>query len=125
MKQFLIKSTILTLSVLLAGVALYATILKEYYISVLPVVLFFFFIFTNLVHAYLLKSAGKSNTGFAARNMAVSFLKMFFYLVVAVVYIALNKDVAKIFIVNFLTLYVIFTIFEVYEYSKFVRRPVK
>ena len=122
MKQFIIKSTILTVILFVIGAILYASVLKEFFIPVLPLIVVFFYIITNLVHAYLLRSAGKSNSGFAARNMAVSFLKMFFYFVVAIVFVILHRENAKVFIANFLVLYVVYTIFEVYEFSKFVRQ---
>jgi hypothetical protein len=54
--------------------------------------------------------------------MAISFLKMFFYLAVAVVYALLNREYAKIFLANFLVLYAIYTTFEVMQFSKFVRQ---
>jgi len=54
--------------------------------------------------------------------MAISFLKMFFYLILAIVYAFLNREFAKIFLVNFLLLYAIYTTFEVFQISKFVRQ---
>lgn len=54
--------------------------------------------------------------------MAISFIKMFFYLALAVVYALLNREYAKIFLVNFLVLYAIYTTFEVMQFSKFVRQ---
>jgi len=70
----------------------------------------------------LLKIAVKSGSRFTSQYMAVSFLKMFFYLIVAVVYALLNREYAKVFLVNFLVLYVIYTTFEVLLFSKFVRQ---
>lgn len=122
MKQFLIKSTILTVILFSIGAILYATVLKEFFIPVIPLIVVFFYIITNLVHAYLLRSAGKSNSGFAARNMAVSFLKMFFYLVVAIVFVILNRENAKVFIANFLVFYIIYTVFEVSEFLKKIKQ---
>jgi multisubunit Na+/H+ antiporter MnhG subunit len=122
MKSFLVKSTILTVIVLILGAILYSTVFNQFYRSILPIVLAFFYILTNLVHAYLLNIAGKSGSRFTARYMAISFLKMFFYLAVVIVFVIINKEDAKIFLVNFLLLYVFYTIFEVYEISNFVRQ---
>lgn len=122
MKSFLVKSTVLTVIVLILGSILYYTVFNQFYRSILPGVLAFFYILTNLVHAYLLNIAGKSGSRFTAQYMAISFIKMFFYLTVVIVFVIINKEDAKIFLVNFLLLYVVYTIFEVYEISNFVRQ---
>lgn len=122
MKSFLLKSTILTVIVLILGAILYYTVFNQFYRSILPGILAFFYILTNLVHAYLLNIAGKSGSRFTAQYMAISFIKMFFYLAVVIVFVITNKEDAKIFLVNFLLLYVVYTIFEVYEISNFVRQ---
>lgn len=122
MKAFLIKSSILTVIIFILGSILYTTILKPYYLSVLPFFVLFFYAVTNLVHAYLLKIAVKSGSKFTSQYMAVSFLKMFFYLAVAIVFVIFNKELAKPFLLNFLLLYIIYTFIEVFEFSKLVRQ---
>lgn len=122
MKSFLIKSTVLTVIVLLMGTILYSTVFNQFYRPISPAILAFFYILTNLVHAYLLNIAGKSGSRFSAQYMAISFIKMFFYLAIVIVFVIINKEDAKIFLVNFLLLYVVYTIFEVYEISNFVRQ---
>ena len=122
MKRFIIQSTVLTIIVFIVGTVIYSTILQPYYSLVLPFTVLFFYLVTNLVHAYLLKIAVKSGSRFTSQYMAVSFLKMFFYLVVAVIYALLNREYAKIFLANFLLLYAIYSTFEVLLFSKFVRQ---
>jgi hypothetical protein len=125
MKSFIKKSTILTIIVSLLGAILYSTLLSTYYLAILPFAVILFYILTNLVHAYLLKMAVSSGSRFTSHYMASSFLKMFFYLAVAILYALINKENAKIFLVNFLFLYVIYTTFEVVELSKVVRKKNK
>jgi len=122
MKRFIIQSTVLTIIVFIVGTIVYSTILQPYYRLVLPFTVLFFYLVTNLVHAYLLKIAVKSDARFTSQYMAVSFLKMFFYLMVAIVYAFVNREYAKIFLANFLLLYVVYTTFEVLLFSKFVRQ---
>lgn len=121
MKKFLLQSTILTVAVIIAGAILYTTLLAEYYKSVLLFAVLFFFVATNLIHSFLLKIAVKSGSRFSSHYMAISFFKMFFYLLVAVIYALINREFAKIFLANFLVLYVIYTTFEVIQFSRFVR----
>ena len=122
MKSFLIKSTTLTAIVFVIGVIFYSTFLKSYYIPVLPFAVLFFFIVTNLVHAYLLKISVKSGSRFTSQYLAVSFIKMFFYLVVAILFVVFNRETAKPFLLNFLVLYFVYTFLEVFEFSKLVRQ---
>jgi hypothetical protein len=121
MKRFLIQSTVLTILVFIVGTVVYSSILQLYFGLVLPFLVLFFYLATNLVHAYLLKMAVKSGSRFTSHYMAVSFLKMFFYLTAAIVYALLNRAYAKVFLLNFLALYVVYTTFEVLQFSKFVR----
>lgn len=122
MKQFIIKSTALTFIVFILGVVVYTTVLKTYYFAALPFVLFFFYLVTNLVHAYLLKIADKTSSKFTSQYMAISYIKMFFYLAVAIVFVILNRENAKVFIANFLVFYVIYTVFEVSEFLKKIKQ---
>ncbi len=122
MKRFILQSTILTIIVFILGAVVYSTFLQQYYRLILPFTVLFFYFVTNLVHAYLLKIAVKSGSRFTSQYMAVSFLKMFFYLAVAILYALLNGAYAKIFLGNFLVLYAIYTAFEVLQISKFVRQ---
>ena len=125
MKSFFTKSSVLTICVFILGAVLYTTLLRPYYLDILPAVVFLFFLVTNLVHAYLLKISVGSGSRFTSHYMAVSFIKMFFYLAVAIVYAVFKKEEAKIFLVNFLLLYVLYTTFEVVEFSKVVRQKNK
>lgn len=125
MNRFLLKSTVLTIIVSVLGAIGYSTVFKHFYLSVLPFAVLFFYIGTNLVHAYLLRIAGKSSSRFPSKYMAASFLRMFLYLAVAIVYLIFNREDGKIFIANFLLLYIIYTGFEVYEFLKVVRQTSK
>jgi len=125
MKSFVIKSSVLTFIVIILGAVVYSTVLKPFYLAILPLAVVLFYIGTNLVHAYLLKISVSSGTRFTSHYMAASFTKMFFYLAVAIVYAFINKEEARIFLVNFLLLYIVYTIFEVVEFSKVVRQKNK
>ena len=122
MKSFIIKSIYLTIIIFILGTLVYITLFKQFYLAILPAIPVFFCIVTNIVHTYLVKMAGKSGIKFTSQYMATSFIKMFFYLAVAVVYVIINKTFAKIFLVNYLLIYVVYTTFEVIEISKVVRQ---
>lgn len=121
MKRFLIRSVILTVGIFILGWILYTQVIPQHYQQVFPFILLFFFLTTNLVHAYLLKIAGKDIPKFTTRFMAMSSLKMLFYLLVAIVYVLSSKEQAKLFLINYLAAYIGFTILEVAEISRVVK----
>jgi len=125
MKNFITKSTFLTIMVFILGAILYSTLFKTFYLSILPWAVILFYLITNIIHGYLLKISVSSGSRFTSHYMAVSFIKMFFYLALAIVYAFINKENAKIFLINFLLLYVIYTTFEVIEISRVVRQKNK
>ena len=104
------------------GYVLYTEVIPEHYQIALPVALFFFYIVTNIVHVYLLGIADKNMSKFTARFMGSSFLKMFAYLIFGIVFALLNREMAKVFLANFLVMYLCFSVLEVYEITRVVKR---
>jgi hypothetical protein len=74
------------------------------------------------VHAYLLKIAHRDMPKFTARFMGTSFVKMFVYLIFGVIFALLNREMAKVFLANFLFMYICFSVLEVYEITHVVKR---
>jgi len=115
MKSFIIKLTVLTLVVALAGWLLFALVFPEYYLHILPFLLLFFYLVSLGIHAFLFSQAKKDVGKFTRSSMLVTIFKLFLYTTVAVVYVALNKEDAFPFVICMLLLYVVYTFFEVRE----------
>lgn len=121
MKSFLIKLTVITLGLALIGGLVFSLFLPEYYLPVLPFLLLFFFVVTISIHAYQLSLAKKDIGKFARSNMLITFFKLVIYSVVAIVYIAVDKENAIPFVICLMLFYLVFTFLEVSESSKLVR----
>ncbi len=121
MKSFIAKLTGLTLITALAGWLVFSLWLPQYYLPVLPWLLVFFFLFTLIIHAYQVSLSKKDFGKFTRSNMIITFVKLIVYSVVAVLYIALDKENALPFVVCLFLLYLLFTFFEVRELSKISR----
>ena len=121
MKRFLIRSVLLSLALALIAWILYNQIIPQHVFKPWPVILIFFFITTNLVHFYLLRIAGSNMPRFTARYMVLSTVKLLFYLLVAIVFFMAQRELAKLFLINYLIGYVCFTILEVAEISYVVK----
>ena len=121
MKSFITKLTALTLSIALIGWLVFSLFLPEYYLPVFPFLLGFFFVVTLAIHAYQLKIAQKDIGKFARSNMLITFFKLMAYSVLAVIYIALDRENAIQFVAGLMFLYLVYSFFEVKEVSKINR----
>ena len=121
MKAFIVKLTGITLAIALIGWLVFSLAFPEYYLPVLPFLLLFFYLATMGIHAYQLKMAKKDIGKFTRSNMLVTFFKLVLYSIIAVVYIAIDKENAIPFVVCLMLLYLIYTFFEVTEITKITK----
>lgn len=121
MKSFITKLTALTLAIALIGWLVFSLFLPEYYLPVFPFLLGFFFVVTLAIHAYQLKIAKKDIGKFARSNMLITFFKLMAYSLLAVIYIALDRENAIQFVAGLMFLYLVYSFFEVKEVSKINR----
>ncbi len=113
MKKFIINITIITAALVLVGWLIFTQFIPQYYLPVFPFLLLFFAVMSVLIHAYQLQVAKKDMAKFTRSNMLTTFFKLFLYSAVAIIYIEADKVNAKVFVICFVLLYLVFTIFEV------------
>lgn len=113
MKQFSVKITIISAALGIIGWFVFSKLIPQYYLPVFPFLLIFFAAASVLVHAYQLQLAKKDMGKFTRSNMVITFLKLFLYSAFAVIYIAVDTKNAKVFVICFALLYVIYTVIEV------------
>lgn len=118
MKQFIVKIVGVSIVMALIGWLVFTLFLPTYYLPVLPFTLLFFLIVTILVHALQFRVAKKDFGKFARANMLATFFKLVLYSVFAIVYIAIDRDNALVFVVCVVIIYSIFSFLEVSELSK-------
>ncbi|MDD4193566.1 MAG: hypothetical protein PHI28_19690 [Mangrovibacterium sp.] len=122
MKRFIIQSTLLAIFFLIAGYLLYTRLIPELYTPALIFLLLFIFLTTNIVCAWLFSTVKKNNRRFASSFMAVNFIKMFIYFFVVIGTAWLQREHAKVIMVNFLVMYVAFSVMEVIAMVRLVKR---
>lgn len=79
----------------------------------LPLLFLLFIIVSSVVHYFLLRSAAYSGRRFVSYFMAATFLKLFLYLIIIILYAFLIKENVVSFILTFFILYLLYTTFEV------------
>jgi hypothetical protein len=122
MKRFIIQSTLLAIFFLTAGYLFYTWVIPEWYTPLLILMLLFIYATTNIVYAWLFSTLKKNNRKFTSSFMAVSFIKMFIYLLVVIGMAWMQREYAKVIMGNFLVMYISFSIMEVIAMVRLVKR---
>lgn len=125
MKSFIIKLTAISLGIALIGWLVFSLFLPQYYLSVLPFLLLFFYAVTISIQAYQRSLANKDIGKFMRSNMLITFFKLVLFSIVAVIYIALETENAIPFVIYLMLLYLVFTFIEVAESAKIARSKKK
>ena len=122
MKRFLIRTSLLAAFFLIAGYLLYTLVVPQLFTPSLIFLLFFIFVIANIVYAWLFTSLRKNNRAFTSAFMAVNFIKMFIYLIVVIGLAWIERENAKVILVNFLIMYIAFSVLEVGELVRLVKK---
>lgn len=122
MKKFFYKVIAISLVLAILGAIVFVFVIPQYYLPVLPFLLLFFAVTTLLLHHYQLQLAKKSMARFTSSTMLISFLKLFLYSLVAVIYIIFDTENAKVFVACLMLFYIVFTTFETVEVLKITNR---
>ena len=114
MQKFTTHILILTTALLAIAVALFGTVLSQWYLPIYPWIFVFLLTETLLVHYILAKAAvNKRAITFNNYYLLSTMGKMFLNLIFIGIYIYINKVNAIPFAIVFLVLYFIYTAFEV------------
>jgi len=113
MKKFIINIILISAALAFIGWLVFSQFIPQYYLPVFPFLLLFFAVVAVLIHAYQLQLSKKDIGKFTRSTMLITFFKLFLYSAAAVVYIAVDTENAKVFVIGLMILYVVFTTFEV------------
>ncbi|MBL7889757.1 MAG: hypothetical protein JNL24_09400 [Bacteroidia bacterium] len=82
----------------------------------------FFILTTALIHLFLVGSSEKEPKKFVVNFMLVTAVKLFGYLITILVYALLKREAAMGFTIFFLTMYLLYSGFEVFALLKHFRK---
>jgi hypothetical protein len=119
---FLKKVLLLCLVVTGLSVVLFDTILKGLYLTVFPLELAIVVLVTIVGHLRLMKSIEFNMRKFSTIYLSTMSLKLLVYFLFILTNLLVDRSNAINFVVSFLILYIIFTIFEVIEISNFLKK---
>lgn len=110
---FVIRLFIFTLIVAVIGFVAFYFLPANYYTPAFPYLLIFFAAVTMIVHKLILNALEKRPSKFVNYFMLTTFGKMFFFLIVMVLYALINREDAVRFIVIYFILYLFYTVFDI------------
>jgi hypothetical protein len=121
-RKFIFK--ILIFTVLIFGVAsiLFVTILENYYFNAFPYLILLIATVTTIGHLWVVKASGANTMKFTTAFMASVTLKLMVYLFFMLIYLLIDRTQVISFVLTFITLYVLFTIFEVIQVLGFIKK---
>jgi len=124
-KQFLITEILFTVALSLIAYLVFSTFLSNYYLSVFWILLGLISFLTAIFHYSILQIQQKQPSRFATRFMMVTGIKMMVYLVFITSYAFIFPEKATRFLVSFLVLYLLYTIFEVFLIVRYFKKQKK
>jgi len=122
LKKFIVQGFFITLLLAVIGYFLFTVVFNPYYQVILPFVLLFIFLFTTVIHAMLLKTARKKPKKLVNRFLMLTGLKMIIYLFIMIIYLVISKQDSAPFLLTFLIVYLVFTIFEISSILSYLKR---
>jgi len=121
-RKFVLKITLFTLTIFILSAALFTTVLKTFYLSVFPVQLLLIATVTTMGHLWVIRAADQNPMKFTTAFMASVTLKLLVYLFFMLIYLLIDHSEVISFILTFIALYIAFTIFEVIQVLKFIKK---
>lgn len=111
--QFLKKLIILTLAVFLVFYAIAYFLPLELVTPAMPYLILLSASVTLIFHYVILKASEKKFSRFISYFMIATVLKLLLYILIIFLYVYLNRSDTLPFVVTFLLLYIIFSVFEI------------
>jgi hypothetical protein len=121
-RKFIFKILIFTVLIFGVGSILFATILKNYYFNVFPYLILLIATVTTIGHLWVVKASGANTMKFTTAFMASVTLKLMVYLFFMLIYLLIDRTQVISFVLTFITLYILFTVYEVIQVLGFIKK---
>jgi len=123
--RFLFKLFILVLAIGLVALILLKTSYSQLILPVFWYMLIGMAGLTAIMHFSILKISEIGAQKFTSRFMMVSGIKMILYLIFITIYVFTFTAQAKVFLISFFILYMLFTVFEVVQIMIYLKQKSK
>ena len=121
-RKYAFNLFLVTLVLTAAGYGLFLFILPGSYFPLFPLVPFFLFATTLVVHIYLVKESRNDARKFASKYLGSMGIKILIYIIFIAIFLATATRHAIPFLLSFLVCYATFTLIEVIAILKYQKR---
>ena len=121
-KKFIIKVSLFSLILYIIATALFSTVLKIYYVPAFPFQLLLIATVTSIGHLLVIRASAQNTIKFTTAFMGSVTLKLLIYLFFLLIYLWIDHSQVVPFVLTFMTLYLAYTIFEVTEVLRFIKK---
>jgi len=121
-RKFMIKIGLFTLVVLAITSILFSTVLKLFYVASYPYQVLLIATVTTIGHLWIIRASEQNTIRFTTAFMGSATLKLLVYLFFMLIYLWLDHSNVVPFVLTFMTLYLVYTIFEVTEVLRFIKK---
>lgn len=108
--------------VYLTGILLFSFPLREYFLPVFYILIFYFMLLT-LAGRLVLENINLSNpAGFNARYFLVRWAKVMLHLIFIIIYLLNDRDNILSFVLTFMACYILYSLFDAYTLSIYLKK---
>ena len=112
-QKFLQSISVFSISLLVLSVLLFTLVIPQYYLRIFPF-LFLLFFLVNAGFSYLMEISAKRRNMVVIRSFLLGWtIKFFLYVIFLIIYVLLNREKAVNFLMQFTSLYIAFSVFEI------------
>jgi hypothetical protein len=121
--KFLISISFFAVILIILALLLFSFIIPHFYLGIFPF-LFFLFFSVNTAFAYVMESSAKKRNMVVIRAFLLGWtIKFFVYVIFLIIYVLLNRVNAINFLVQFTSLYIAFSGFEIGYLIRNFKKP--
>ena len=120
--KFFYSLIVFSALMLLSGYILFSTLLKDYFLPVFYLFVFYFMLLTLSGRLFLINSNPDKPGDFTTRYFLVRWMKVIMHLLFIVVYLLTDRENIPAFIFTFLTCYILFSVFDIYTLSIYLKK---
>jgi hypothetical protein len=121
-RKFIVKTCLFTFFIFLIAAALFSTVLKTFYFTAFTYQLLLIATVTTLGHLWVIRASAQNTIKFTTAFMGSATLKLMVYLFFMLIYLWFDRSHVIPFVLTFMILYLIFTVFEVLEVLRFIKK---
>lgn len=108
--------------VYLTGILLFSFPLREYFLPVFYILVFYFMLLTLAGRLVLENTSLRNPAGFNARYFLVRWAKVMLHLIFIIIYLLNDRDNILSFVLTFMACYILYSLFDAYTLSIYLKK---